>query len=181
MTCPLCKKPPVLFEDATECPRCAMRAPGHARLAPEYGPRGPLHLVLVACAKEKLDRAAPAGALYVSPLFRKAWRWACTRPAAEPFILSARHGLLDPRTVVEPYDLELRQLSRAERDGWAQYVTRALVERARGHAPVRVTILAGASYVEPLRPHLPPSWVVEEPLAGLQVGQRLAWFTREAA
>ena len=183
MSCPLCKGTPVLFQEATDCPRCQMQAPGATPRppTPAWGPRGPLHLVLIACSKEKLDHAAPARRLYCSPLFQKAWAWAARDTLATTRILSARHGLVHPFQELAPYDLELAKLTKAERDGWGQYVTKNLLELAHGHAPVTVTFLAGEAYVAPLRSKLPPTWILQEPLAGLQVGQRLAWFNRKDA
>ena len=56
---------------------------------------------LVACASQKLQRPAPARELYVSQLFKKASAYAgltCDRW----YILSAKHGLVHPDTVLEP-------------------------------------------------------------------------------
>lgn len=76
---------------------------------------------LVACGKGKTDHPAPAAALYNGTHFRKASaygrdhydRWA---------ILSAKHGLILPETVIEPYDLSLRHLTAAERRARADRV-----------------------------------------------------------
>jgi hypothetical protein len=61
---------------------------------------------LVGCAARKLQGPAPARELYVSQLFRKASAYAeatCDRW----YILSAKHGLVHPDTVLEPYDVRL--------------------------------------------------------------------------
>ena len=60
------------------------------------------------CGSRKLDRPAPAGEMYVGSYDR-----ACARAAAarggRVLIISAKHGLLDPATVIEPYDLRMGQ------------------------------------------------------------------------
>ncbi|MDQ3812222.1 MAG: hypothetical protein M3336_18225, partial [Chloroflexota bacterium] len=65
----------------------------------------------------KADRPLPARELYVSPLFRaaRAYPERCYGPD-HWLILSARHRLVDPETVLAPYDLSLRQLMAAERE-----------------------------------------------------------------
>jgi hypothetical protein len=69
---------------------------------------------LVACSRLKADRPLPARELYVSPLFRAARAYAERRYGSECWlILSAKHGLVDPETVLAPYDVTLRQLSAA--------------------------------------------------------------------
>ena len=71
-------------------------------------PAGPI--VVVPCGAGKLDHAAPAGQLYTSQHFAltlKAARKLAEDQGARVFILSALHGLLDPATVVEPYDVKM--------------------------------------------------------------------------
>ena len=78
-----------------------------------------LDVGLLACGRLKADRPLPARELYVSPLFRAARAYAERRYGPDRWlILSARHGLVDPETVLAPYDLSLHQLSAAERQAW---------------------------------------------------------------
>lgn len=61
---------------------------------------------LVGCASQKLQRRAPAREHYVSQLFKKASAYAeltCDRW----YILSAKHGLVRPDEIIEPYDMRL--------------------------------------------------------------------------
>lgn len=71
---------------------------------------------VVPCAAAKRDRPAPARSLYVSGHFRlvlaaaEAEAAATTRDLGTParvWILSARHGLVDPDTVLAPYDVTI--------------------------------------------------------------------------
>lgn len=61
---------------------------------------------LVGCASQKLRRAAPARELYVSQLFKKASAYA-EKTCDRWYILSAKHGLVHPDEVLEPYDVKL--------------------------------------------------------------------------
>ncbi|MBT2549736.1 hypothetical protein J7I85_15680 [Arthrobacter sp. ISL-65] len=56
---------------------------------------------LVACASQKLQRPAPARDIYVSQLFRKASAYA-EKTWDRWYVLSAKHGLVRPDTVLEP-------------------------------------------------------------------------------
>lgn len=64
---------------------------------------------LIGCGASKLDHAAAAHELYTSPYFAACKEWirrSCDRWA----ILSAKHGVLLPDELVEPYDLDLSAL-----------------------------------------------------------------------
>lgn len=73
---------------------------------------------VIPCGGVKLDHAAPAHQLYVGSMFRHTFENA-TRCAesdtaaglgpARVLILSALHGLVDPGTVLEPYDMKMGQ------------------------------------------------------------------------
>lgn len=67
-------------------------------------------IVVVPCGAQKLDTAAPADQLYTSQHFQLTYRAACKIAAdqdARVFILSALHGLIEPSTVLEPYDVKM--------------------------------------------------------------------------
>jgi hypothetical protein len=61
---------------------------------------------LVGRASQKLQRPAPARELYVSQLFKKASAYA-ERTCDRWYILSAKHDLVHPDEVIEPYDVRL--------------------------------------------------------------------------
>ncbi|MGX5718047.1 DUF6884 domain-containing protein [Arthrobacter sp. MAHUQ-56] len=130
---------------------------------------------LVACASTKLSHPAQARDLYTSQLFRKAAKYAeltCHRW----FILSAKHGLLDPAQPVEPYDERLASGPQAE--VWAERVRAQLAaELADTRRAVLVT-LAGARYQTVLRPC---QWPFQIPMKGLGIGQQLQWLTAQLA
>lgn len=71
---------------------------------------------VVPCGGKKLDHAAPARELYLGQMFRHTYdnvdRLARLdeqegRGPARVLILSAKHGLVDPETVLDPYDLRM--------------------------------------------------------------------------
>ncbi len=126
---------------------------------------------LVGCGRRKLPHAAPARLLYTSALFRLASRY-CSSACDVWFVLSARHALLAPEVVVEPYDLSLAGLDRVARQAWAERVVGQMRERGLLGAGHRFELHAGAAYADPLAGLVG----AEQPLRGLGIGRRLAWY-----
>ena len=124
-------------------------------------------IALVACCGPKLLRRAVAAELYVSPLFRK------SRAAAEQygrwFILSALHGVVDPRDEIEPYNVTLK----ANDTGWGWKVFDQL--RTLGLTGETFVVFGGSKYVGPL---MECGLNVVDPLRGLGIGERLAKLSR---
>lgn len=138
---------------------------------------------LVGCASTKLGRAAPARELYTSALFRKASAYA-ERTCDQWFILSAKHGLVHPDRILEPYDMKLGRTTRDPETNappihqWAQNVRSQLLETLASVEDPRLVILAGAQY-ETVAVHSP--WPYETPLSRLMIGERLAWLNAALA
>jgi hypothetical protein len=151
--------------------------------APSRTTRTPadVDVVLLGCVKRKLPHAAPAQDLYDSPLFRKERTYA--EAAGAPwFILSAQHGLVAPTEVLHPYELRLSKTSREYRRTWGQRVVDQLADQYGDVAGRVVEIHAGAAYADAIRERLRSAGaVVEEPLRGLTMGQRLAWYSTDTA
>lgn len=124
---------------------------------------------LVACCKTKLAEPARAEELYCSPLFRKA-RAYCLAHYHRWFILSAKYGLVEPGQVIAPYDCTLLDQDRKARARWGLRVFSQLA--ALGLAGKTFVAHAGKVYVAPLADKLR----IETPLAGLGIGQRMAWY-----
>jgi hypothetical protein len=134
-------------------------------------------VVLVACAGTKVPRPAPAKDLYVSALFLKSRSYA-ERVGSRWYILSAKHGLLGPEELVAPYDVTLKDLSRAERRAWAERVFERL--RAELHSGEHLVFLAGQAYRQDMSGLLAhEGYAFEAPLEGLRIGEQLQWLTRE--
>ena len=135
-------------------------------------------ICLVSCVSLKAVEPRKARDLYVSPLFKKASeiangeydRW---------YILSAKYGLVDPDTVIKPYDKTLLDMNREQRRQWAEEVFQKLLHRT---APGdEITFFAGAKYREDLVPLLAERGNhICVPMEGLGIGKQLGWLTRRA-
>lgn len=141
-------------------------------------------IALVSCGKKKLDRPAPARHMYTSNLFRLSAEYA-ELAFDRWYIISAFHDLLKPDEVVEPYERSLAEMRKADRERWADRTAGALRREWGQH----FTLLAGKVYAECLGgrlrlatheaagPSIRGSVAgVEDPLAGLGIGERLAWL-----
>lgn len=80
---------------------------------------------LVACSGTKLREAAPARDLYQGALFRKAAAY-CDGAYDRWFILSAKHYLVAPGEVLDPYNLTLKGRTVADIAHWASMVESGL-------------------------------------------------------
>jgi hypothetical protein len=121
--------------------------------------------------KSKRTSAAPAGDLYISPLFRALRAYAIAN-ADKWYILSAEHGLLRPDQVVAPYEKTLNTMPKRNRIDWAAGVQRQLLESIPSGA--EIVMLAGERYRHDLVPFLRHhKFRVEIPLEGLPLGMQL--------
>ena len=129
-------------------------------------------LCLVSCVKTKLPDRAPARELYVSDWFRKAravieaagWSW---------YILSAKYGLADLDTVIEPYEKTLNAMRKNDRIEWSRRVMHALDPHLADVGSI--VIFAGKKYREFLVPVLRNRGItVHVPMEGLGSGEQLA-------
>lgn len=130
-----------------------------------------MRVALVGCGKRKLQHLAEARDLYTGPLFRAARRFAETCDAW--CILSAKHGLVDPRRILAPYDTSMASLSRVERARWADEVRTAILARWPAGSCTLV-FLAGVAYAPAISGIL-----AERPIEGLKLGHRLRWFKEQ--
>lgn len=145
-------------------------------------------LILVGCVARKRGVPAAAAELYVSPLFRKRRRFAIdsvrSGRASAWAILSARHGLVWPDDVLEPYDTTIAAAAAAGLiDTLRLQVFDEVADwtmRLGSHEPSELVVEmhAGAPYRTLLARLELAGVVVEHPVAGLQVGQQLAHYNR---
>jgi hypothetical protein len=89
-------------------------------------------------------------------------------------LLSALHGLVAPDQVISPYERTLVSMSAADCRNWGEGVVRQL-EELEYASTAPIVVLAGTRYREPLAAWLGTRVVV--PMAGLAIGQQLAWLT----
>jgi hypothetical protein len=130
---------------------------------------------LISCVKKKLPHKTEAQHLYISPFFKKSLQFAKNLNPSGIFILSAKHGLLDLETVIEPYELTLTTMPTHQRKAWAKQVIQQL-QKVADIQYDHFTILAGSKYREFLLPHLT---YYETPLAGMGIGQQLQFLTNQ--
>lgn len=130
---------------------------------------------LVGCAAAKLSHPAPAWKLYTSSLFRKATAYAIEH-SDRWYVLSARHGLVHPDTVVDPYDAKLGSKTGPPIWGWAKIVAEQLERELADVESPELLILAGEQYRTFLRFVDYPARV---PMQGMGIGQQLGYLTRE--
>lgn len=126
------------------------------------------------CSKKRKE-TSPASELYISQWFKAAKKYILTLEI-EYFILSAKHGILHPSQLVEPYDQSLYHLSAPERRRWSEMVVKQLI--AIAPPGTEFVILAGKRYregiVEPLEN---AGYNTTIPLQGLGIGKQLQWLT----
>jgi uncharacterized HhH-GPD family protein len=93
------------------------------------------------------------------------------------YILSAEHGLLDPGSIIEPYDVYLADQTADYRNAWGEWVVAKLTRVLGSIDGLVVEVHAGTAYAgaiqEPLRRH---GAVLLTPLAGLRRGEQLSWY-----
>jgi cytoplasmic iron level regulating protein YaaA (DUF328/UPF0246 family) len=112
--------------------------------------------------------------MYVSTLFKSAYRYAHKLGADKIFILSAKYGLLEETTMIEPYNETLITKSVAEKKEWATRVLDELAKKADLQKDEFV-FLAGEKYREYLIGNIKHATV---PLKGLQIGKQLAFYKK---
>lgn len=144
-------------------------------------------LVIVGCGAAKRDEVAPAKNLYTSTYFHKKREFAEQRGDFWQ-ILSAEHGLLSPELEIPPYDTTITDLTDAELDQLAHEVGVDLIDWVAAHeicgeTVSEIIILAGKSYIEPLREREAFAAGIDERVSyPLQendlggIGEQMAWL-----
>lgn len=93
------------------------------------------------------------------------------------FILSAEHGLVAPNEWLAPYERYLPETPAYYRAAWGLWVASRLELLAGPLQDKVIEIHAGSSYLDAVRPELEKRGArVVDPLHGLQMGPRLAWY-----
>lgn len=144
----------------------------------------PRTFAFIPCTKSKAERSCSARDMYwPSAGFRGAWQVAHQWGCQQLLIFSAKHGVLLPDEVIEPYDATLIGAGRLARERWAATVILQL--GLAGEAPLikagdLVLSFLPRDYGEILHRVLRESGVeVDEPLQGKRPGERLAWFKQQ--
>lgn len=135
-------------------------------------------ICLVSCVSLKATEPRKARDLYISPLFKKA-RGVANKEYDRWYILSAKYGLVDPDTVIRPYDKTILNMNREQRHQWAEDIFRELSHSTSPDD--EITFFAGAKYREDLAPLLTERGNhIRVPMEGLGIGRQLRWLTHRA-
>ena len=126
-------------------------------------------LFLLACSGTKLDKPARAKDLYIGQAFKLAMLSA-EKADADVLILSAKHGVVHPDQILEPYDCSLLRRSTSWRTEWAKNTAKQLSK----YKDRPTTILAGKFYASAATGFSNKS----TPLAGLGIGQQLSVLSK---
>jgi hypothetical protein len=134
---------------------------------------------LVGCGGQKLAAPAAAKDLYTSTLFKKK-RAYVERYCDGWWVISAKHGLLDPEQVIQSYDLSLASLTPTDRYRWAFRVAEQVdLQLERG---TTIEIHAGNDYALNLSSALHArGFIVLRPLCRVPIGLQLQWYTQQLA
>lgn len=132
----------------------------------------------VGCVKRKRESKCQAKDLYISDLFVKARKYV-ERRYDKWFILSAKYHLVEPETIIEPYDETLNEKGIEERREWARIVFNQIRQRFPDPSLYKLYFHAGMRYREFLIPLLNRAkYSCEVPLEGLKIGEQLSWYKR---
>lgn len=129
-------------------------------------------IVLISCVAKKLGVPSQAKDMYISPLFKGAYKYAKKLNADQIYILSAKYGLLDETTVIQPYNETLNTKTEKEIREWATNVYHSLCKVSDTNLDEYV-FLAGKKYRKYLVSYLRKT---EIPLQGLSIGKQLAFY-----
>ena len=130
---------------------------------------------LISCVKTKRDEPATPKNLYTSDYFEKMRAYA-EQNHDEWWILSAKHGLLDPDgDPIEPYDDTLQNATKSQKRDWAARIVEQMEEHDLLREETTFVIHAGQDYYEELIPLL-EQVTVEIPTEGLGIGEKQAWY-----
>lgn len=123
-------------------------------------------IVFISCGKAKKKVPCAAKDLYVGSLFQKCKKWVEKR-GVRYYILSAKHGILCPEDIIEPYNMTIK--GKKEIEAWTKKVECQLLSLAFAKNE-HVISLAPDRYTVPLRLYFAS---VKEPLKNLGLGERM--------
>jgi hypothetical protein len=129
---------------------------------------------LISCTKLKKDYPCPAKDMYLeSQLFKKAVQYISKQNYDDWFILSAKYGLINKDTLIEPYDITLNNMNALQRKEWSKVVFAELIKLE----PQQIDFYAGKKYREYLIPLLKNSGIsCRIPLEGKGIGEQLKFY-----
>jgi hypothetical protein len=170
---PFAERTPLLYRVDRGLYRRYSPASGAADVpAGTSGRPSPARVVLVGSSGETGAAPVPVAELFESPGFART-RDRAVRSGVPWFVLSAKHGLLDPHDVVSPYEVQIGDQSPGYRTAWGEWVVAQLGDRVRLDG-LTVEVHGGVDFAQPLRQALsrrgasleiplPGTWLESEP------------------
>lgn len=139
-----------------------------------------MEIGLVSCTKSKREQASLPKNLYdESVFFKKASQYVKVNHD-EWYILSAKHGLLEPDgETIEPYDDTLSGATTQRKKEWSNNVYQQLREKDILTDVDELVFHTGRDYYDELLPLLDDAEydvMTRTPTDGLQYGETLAWY-----
>ena len=128
-------------------------------------------VILIACGKDKKKEASKAKDLYQGSYFKKTLEYAyilSKQYKADIYILSAKYGLLELNTIINPYNFTLNDVDKMYKKKWAYGVIKELNKRIKKND--RVIFLAGKNYNKYLKMYYKNNL---DPLEGLRIGEKM--------
>ena len=143
-----------------------------------------MKIVLISCSAKKQKHCSPAKDMYISRLFKGAYKYAKKLNADKIFILSAKRKLLEETDWIKPYDESLIKKSKGERQNWAKDIFNSLIEKGVDLQSDKFVFLAGVKYREFIIEYINNEHVKHKaniciPLKGLRIGEQLAFYNKE--
>ena len=128
-----------------------------------------MRCVLIQCTNSKRSEPAMATNLYDESAYYRKMRAYAKATGNKWYILSAKHGLLQPAEWVEPYD----------EFGLTGSQAHTIASELKLKGIDEVEIIAGTKYTDPLIPELEAKGIdVIELCAGMAIGERMAELDR---
>src|SRR5215211_1273684 len=139
------------------------------RAADDDGPHGAVvssgRVVLVGSSGAVAETPDAVGRLFRSDGFARA-REHAVHSRLPWFVLSAKHGLLDPDEVITPFGIQIDDQPAGYRSAWGEWVVAQLADRVQLDGVV-VEVHGGVDFAQPLRqPLTRRGAVLEIPLPG---------------
>jgi hypothetical protein len=129
---------------------------------------------LLTCSRRKTETVATAKDLYTSPSFIAA-RKIAEKEGDIWYIISAKHGLIDPEKRIKPYDLSLLSLSEIEKEKWALKVVNSIKKNL--DMDDKITFLGDDLYFNILFEKIRQAgFDVISPLFGKTIDEKIHWL-----
>lgn len=109
-----------------------------------------MKIALIGCTKTKAKSKCKAIDMYMPSTYYRLRREYAEKvlkiKEENIFILSAKHYLLDPTTVIKPYNVSLSSFTEQEKKEWAEKVLEQFLEKKFSKEDIKIYILAGSDY-----------------------------------